>query len=213
MRHERGGGTGLLPTGRSPGSSPCCRRRHSLRRAADPSSRDTVAPAVYNALLHLLLRRRSRPRLVALCWLHRRGFTSLRSLLRCCRGSVPAPHAPRPRRAFGTILSTHVPAPGCVPFRACAASPGWSFVDALEEERPGCCSQLPIGHSEPLQRHRAVVVFLQGLLPQQMPLLFLYLTGLCCGSKSFLARSLRAGVYSAFAPSPSALLCATMTAR
>lgn len=165
---------GLLLTGRSPGSSSCCRRRQSLRRAADPSSRDTVAPAVDNALLHRSLRRRSRPRPVALCWLHRRGFTSLRSLLRCCRGSAPALHAPRPRRAFCTVSTTPVPAPGCAPSRACAASPGWFFVDASEEERPGCCDQLLIGHSEPLQRHRAVVVVLQGLLPQQRPLLFPY---------------------------------------
>lgn len=162
----------LLLTGRSPGSSPCCRRRHSLRRAADPSSRDTVASAVDNALLHGSLRRRSRPRPVALCWLHRRGFTSLW----CCRGSVPALYAPRPRRVFCTVSTTHVPAPGCPPSRACAASPGWSFVDASEGERPDCCDQLLIAHSEQLQRHRAVVVFLQGLLPQQMPLLFLYPT-------------------------------------
>ncbi|MEU3049082.1 hypothetical protein ABZ705_21675 [Streptomyces sp. NPDC006984] len=86
-------------------------------------------------------------------------------------------------------------------------------MDALEEERPDRCDQLPTGHSERLQRHRAVVVFLQGLLPRHMPLLFLYPTGLRCGSKSFLARSLCAEDCSPFAPSPSALLCATMTAR
>jgi hypothetical protein len=170
VRHERGRGTGLHLPGRSPGSSPCHRRRHSAGRAADPSSRDTVASAVDNALLHRSLRRRSRPRPVALCWLHRRGFTSLW----CCRGSVPALYAPRPRRSFCTVSTTHVPAPGCAPSRACAASPGWFFVDASEEERPGCSDQPPIGHSEQLQHHRDVVVFLQELLPQQRPLLFLY---------------------------------------
>lgn len=88
-------------------------------------------------------------------------------LLRWCRGGVPARHAPRRRRAFGTTLSTHDPAPGRVSFRACAARPGRSLVDASEEESPGCGDHLPIGHSEQLEGYRSVVVFLQGAPPQQ----------------------------------------------
>lgn len=95
------------------------------------------------------------------------------SLLRCCRDSVPARHAPRPGRAFGTTSSTHDPAPGRVSFRARAASPGRSLVNASEEESPGCCDHLPIGHSEhsehseQLEAYRSVVAFLQGVPPQQ----------------------------------------------
>ena len=55
--------------------------------------------------------------------------------------------------------------PGLCSVSRLRGEPGASPVDVSEEERPDRWDQRPIGHSEQLQRHRAVVIFLQGLLP------------------------------------------------
>lgn len=144
MRHERGGGTGLLLTGRSPGSSPCCRRRHSLRRAADPSSRDTVAPAVDNALLHRSPRRRSRPRprrvvLAAPTWIHLAPvLPRQRASTLCTASEAGVPHCVDDARSSPGLSSV----PCLTLARRARGSPSWTH---QKKRSPTAATSCPSG--------------------------------------------------------------------